>query len=466
MRSFLLLLPLVFGVGVAAELPRVGDLEHPLHTGVASPGDYAVVIGIEEYYGLPPVPFAQRDASAFGDLMLYTRGIPDDRVRFLTGKVDRAQILKAVVEAGERTDPAGTVWVYFAGHGAADPDSGERALVGGNAQADLESFKASLVRLSEITRAAGRGGARVMLVMDACFTGTSRDGTPLTTGRIAVPPYAPKASPMVTQWFAASAGQIARPLEAAGHGAFTYFTIAALRGAADGELDASPDGTVDTGEMRRYVARMLRATQNFEQVPELVQTRDVSLIQGVPEAVRGQALVLPSGRTSKSSTPSSASAARPAAAGSSAVEPATPKPTRTFRTAPTTVATTTRRPSDNSRLGGGLELGGPLGGRLELHFPKGSVRSAGLRAIVTPAVTTSLYLAGGLALFTDFRLSDRWDLEATGGMGTVGDWGLAAIFGAAPQYDPPGPFQVNLGVLAFAGSGLAVGPDITVGLVW
>ena len=59
----------------------VGRYHEPLR----APDDAAVVIGIEDYAFLPDVPFAERDAQAVSDLLVYTIGVPADRVRVLSG---------------------------------------------------------------------------------------------------------------------------------------------------------------------------------------------------------------------------------------------------------------------------------------------------------------------------------------------------------------------------------------------
>ncbi|MFT6234876.1 MAG: putative caspase-like protein [Myxococcota bacterium] len=47
--------------------------------------------------------------------------MPRARVNVLTDTPSREQMLAAVTEAAESIDPDGTVWVYFAGHGAGRP---------------------------------------------------------------------------------------------------------------------------------------------------------------------------------------------------------------------------------------------------------------------------------------------------------------------------------------------------------
>src|SRR5687768_16231294 len=112
------------------------DIDTPLRTGATAPADTAVVIGIEDYAFVPDVPYAQRDAKAFYDLLVYTIGVPSSRVRLLDHGAGKEQIVEAVAAAGAEVGAGGTVWVYFAGHGAADPSTGARLLLGDDVRQD------------------------------------------------------------------------------------------------------------------------------------------------------------------------------------------------------------------------------------------------------------------------------------------------------------------------------------------
>lgn len=466
-RLSFLMLSFLFGAARKEEAPPVDDFSEPVRSAAEHVSDYAVVIGIEDYFELPDVPYARRDAAVFGDLMTYTRRIPQDRIRLLNGKANREQILKAVTEAGAATGPGGTVWVYYAGHGAADPETGERVLVGVDAQADLESFTARSVRLGEITRAAGSGGAHVSLITDACFTGKGRDGMDLIPGkRLVVPAYAPVAIPMVTQWFAAEAGQVSGPLEGKKHGAFTYFTVEALRGAADGELDGQPDGTVQAYEMRAYVTRRLRTAQNFEQVPQLVATMDVPMTTGLPLAATSEA-------TPVAAAEAPAKPATRALPKEPPARPPRPDPKKEAAASTGSKAGSLRKGTagtagDKTRVGGGFEVGLPTGLRGELHIPRGPVRSTGLKAFATVGLNgmSSLQPGVGALVFADWRIAESFDLETGAGFGMVGsgDPGLGAEVGL--QWDPDGFLQVQLGGMFVIRSSPDFAPNISAGFVW
>lgn len=246
------------------------DLDDPLRTGARAPADSAVVVGIADYVFLPDVSWADRDATLVRDFLVSTRGLSPDRVTVLEGG-SREQILAAVEAAGRDTGGDGVVWVYFAGHGVASPQTGHRLLLGDDTRQAPEAFDARGVELDALVDLAGAGGAQVVTWIDACFSGTGRDGAPMVSGtRFAVPVWATEAAPSTLGWAAAGPDQFARPLDRVRHGAFTWLSVGALRGWADGELDGVRDGAVSAAEASTFVERALERVGLRDQDPVLV----------------------------------------------------------------------------------------------------------------------------------------------------------------------------------------------------
>jgi len=283
-------------LATAAELPSI---QEPLRTSAVGNSDYGVVIGIESYPFLVgmDVAHAHRDAQAFQDLLIYTLGLAPERVELLQGG-GRSQIERALETAGRMAGPADTVWVYFSGHGAASSVDDERLLLGDAVKQDPILFEEEGVRLDVVQELAGLGGARVILVVDACHTGVGRDGRALVPGAKYVPHSALAARDNVTIWTATSSNEVAGPLDAAQHSAFTYFAIGSLRGWADGELGGGRDGQVTASEANQYVARALRAVGVTSQTPSLVgRAADVLVVaEGLepgPDLTSLRSLALP-----------------------------------------------------------------------------------------------------------------------------------------------------------------------------
>jgi len=250
----------------------------PFKSGHQAPADAGVVIGIEDYFALPDVPHADRDARAVEDLMIYTLGVPTSQVIRVDSPASKERIEKALDQAADLVGTGGTLWVYFAGHGAASPSSGERLLLGADTLADADSFEARSVSLSDIKKKTV-GAGRAVLMVDACYSGASRAGGELLPGkRFAVPSYAMPAESSWIEWHAAKPDQLSGPLDVARHGAFTWAMVGALRGWADGQLDDLPDGKVTVVEAQLYVESLLRTVGVTDQEPVLKAKTDTATL--------------------------------------------------------------------------------------------------------------------------------------------------------------------------------------------
>jgi uncharacterized caspase-like protein len=205
---------------------------------------------------------------------------PDRMQRLTSGNAD--QIRAAVRDVAAKVGRGGTVWIYFSGHGAADPSTGDRLLLGDDVRSDPASFASRSLPVREVEELAAATGSKVLLLLDTCFSGLGRTGDSLLAGtRFVVPAWAATAD-RTTIWAAAGPDELARPLEGATHGAFTYFAIGAMRGWADGELDGKRDGVVTSDEARTYVSRSLGEFSVKGQHPQWTGSAAV-LASGVAE---------------------------------------------------------------------------------------------------------------------------------------------------------------------------------------
>lgn len=246
-------------------------VDTPVRTGATASADAALVIGIEDYAFLPDVPYATRDAQVMRDAFLYTLGVPPDRVKMLTQEASKERISRALQDTVALAESGGTVWVYFAGHGAASPATGARVWLGVDTMADVDSFQARAVALDELAATVRDAGRHAVLLTDACYTGRGRDGGELVSGaRFAVPTYTrTPADTHVVEWSAASENEWSLPLDAERHGAFTWAVAGALRGWADGQVDGTPDGVITLTEANLFVEEALRLRGLDAQHPRL-----------------------------------------------------------------------------------------------------------------------------------------------------------------------------------------------------
>lgn len=250
------------------------DVDRATETGAERPDDFALVIGVEEYQSLPKADYGVRDARAVRR-HLAALGVPERNIVSLEGPQATKSKLEGYLQdwlpLNAKEDS--TLWVYYSGHGAPDPVNGKAYLVPWDGDPmflkrtayPLERFYADLAK----TKA-----KRVVVALDACFSGTggrsvlAKGARPLV---VKVDQVAPGAANM-TVLAAASGDQIAGTLDAQGHGAFTYYLLKGLSGAAK-----DPRGEVTPRSLYDYMSPRVQdeaRRQNREQTPTLAGRKE------------------------------------------------------------------------------------------------------------------------------------------------------------------------------------------------
>ncbi|MFZ5480266.1 MAG: hypothetical protein ACOZNI_26110 [Myxococcota bacterium] len=254
---------------LAAEPP---PLDEAVKTGARAKKDAAVVLCNEDYANLPDATNAKRDCDLVVDWLLQTRGVAVERLR-RADDVTSAALRDELRAGAAMVKRKGTLWVYVAGHGATG-ESGAPMILGVEAHAEVPADGAMAVSdLVSITD--GTKATRTIAILDVGFGGVGRNGEALFDGRA---PSAGAAGVRTTVWSATSGAEAAALWPAAGHGMFTYFTVGALRGWADGASGTPADGKVTLQEAQTWVAKTLRQVGGPDWKPtresraELVET--------------------------------------------------------------------------------------------------------------------------------------------------------------------------------------------------
>ncbi len=218
-----------------AEAQRMStDVESPSYKIPPTEGDFAIVVGIEEYQDLPKAEFAERDAELIVRHLL-ALGVPRRNLIHLKGSRAGYSSLKKYLESWlpKNVGPNGRVYFYFSGHGAPDPNTGEAYLMPWNGDpsflADTAYPVSRLYKKLEALPA-----KEIIVALDACFSGSggrsvlAKGARPLVTN---VDTSAGRGSKL-TVFTAAGGNEITSTLEEVGHGIFTYFFVKGLNGAA------------------------------------------------------------------------------------------------------------------------------------------------------------------------------------------------------------------------------------------
>lgn len=271
---------------IKAVVPRSEVDVPPTIRAKAQSKAYALVVGVERYRNqLPKAEFAVHDAEVVETYLAKAMGYREEQIAVLLNERASKADLEKYVEhwLPGRVEPGSTVFVYFSGHGAPNPKTGEAYLV--PYDGDPAFVEATGYPLNRLYEYLGRLPAKeVVVVLDSCFSGAgSRSVIAEGMRPMALSIENPILVSARTVVLAASAGsQASSTYKENGHGLLTYFFLKGLRG----EADTNKDGTVALTELFDYlkpqVERVARREFNNEQTPQL---------WGSPEMINGLRLV-------------------------------------------------------------------------------------------------------------------------------------------------------------------------------
>lgn len=232
--------------------------------------DAALLIGIDGYLLLPKVPGATQNVNDWMSFLRDSRKVPFDHIHSLRDQdATRENILKRAEEAAAQVEEGGTLWFVFVGHGAPRPAAAGEApdgvLVGVDAQQNANMYSRSVAQREIAEKLTTNNKGRVVMVVDACFSGRTADGNSLMPGAQPAIPVEPEAPAQVTLLSAGKADQFSGPLPNGRRPAFSYLVLGGMRGWADKNLD----GVVTVREAIDYSREVLLREIGRRQEPTL-----------------------------------------------------------------------------------------------------------------------------------------------------------------------------------------------------
>lgn len=217
---------------------------------------FALIIANENYKRVTPVDYATNDGNIFRQYVTKTLRVPEKNIMYLSdGSLnDMRHIVRRMSDICNTFDGEASVIVYYAGHGVPDEATADAYLlpVDGYAE-DINtglSLKEFVNTLSELPT------KQITMFVDACFSGSGRDGNPLYSARgvaLKPKPISPKGNLVM---FSASQGvESAMPYHEMGHGLFTYYLLDKLK---------ASKGNVTLGELSEYLIENVKRTSVVE----------------------------------------------------------------------------------------------------------------------------------------------------------------------------------------------------------
>lgn len=251
--------------------------EAPVAKAPPNKAAYAIVIGIEQYrLKLPEADFAVSDATLVSKYLVNVLGYPEENVVLLTNDKALQSDLSKYIEKWlpNNVEPGSNVFVYYSGHGAPNPVTGDAYLV--PYDGDPSFIDETGYSLSRLYSALGRLRVRnVIVALDSCFSGAGGRSVIAKGARSLVAKMKmPLATHNITVLSASSETQISSTYDEMGHGLFTYFMLKGLKN----EEVINQNGSLRIKELYNYIKPQVeliaRKKYNNEQVPQLAESSE------------------------------------------------------------------------------------------------------------------------------------------------------------------------------------------------
>lgn len=248
--------------------------ELPLVKTISNKNSYAIVIGIESYrQKLPRADFATHDAKTVTEYLTEVMGYPKENVvTLLNDRASKSDFEKYFGKwLSNNVDNGNTIFVYYSGHGAPNPKTGDAYLVpydGDPAFIDETGYS-----LNKLYAQLGKLKAKeIVVALDSCFSGAGGRSVIAKGSRPLVMNLQSNVglSRNMVVLSASSGDQTSSTYDEKSHGLFTYFMLKGIKN----EDVVQHDGSLKIENLYRYikpqVERIARKHYNNEQTPQLI----------------------------------------------------------------------------------------------------------------------------------------------------------------------------------------------------
>jgi len=252
--------------------------------------DVAVIIGNRNYKcrGVPNVEYAHHDLGVMREYLIHTMGYNAKNIivekdagkatfETLFGSNYEVEGCKLWRRVRKGKMDKSRIFVYYVGHGAPNPKTGESYFVPVDADPDyisragypLSRFYENLKKIP---------ASEIVVVIDACFSGRTPDGFLFKKVSPALVRVKKESSGLThgAVLVSSKTNQFSTWYDEKKHGLFTYFFLKGLRG----EADFNNDRMITVGEMGRYLSdevSLVAGQLDKEQDPQTEGNKDLVL---------------------------------------------------------------------------------------------------------------------------------------------------------------------------------------------
>lgn len=206
---------------------------------------FALIIANENYQDVARVPNAINDGVMFEEYCLKTLGLPSTNV-IIVKDATYNNIKREIGRLSQIADAyngSAKIIFYYAGHGVPNEATKDAFLLPVDGYGTDTSIGYSLNDL--YSTLSNMPAEQVLVLLDACFSGTQRGNGMLASARgIAIKAKPNKVNGNMVVFSAAQGDETAYPYQEEGHGLFTYYLLKKLK---------ETRGDVSLGELASYI---------------------------------------------------------------------------------------------------------------------------------------------------------------------------------------------------------------------
>ncbi|MCR4848988.1 MAG: caspase family protein [Bacteroidales bacterium] len=235
--------------------PSDVDVDIPMTKSV-NDKTFVVIIANENYQNEQDVSFAIHDGETFKAYCVNTLGIPERQIRMRTDATlnnIRYEVEWLMGAMNAHGNGAKGVF-YYSGHGVPDASDGNAFLLPVDGYMGNTESAFGLSKL--FSELGGVGAESMTYFIDACFSGTSRDGSMIAEGRgVAIKSKVGQLRGKAVAFSAAQGNETAFAYNDKSHGMFTYFLLKKLK---------ETKGNVSYGELAEYITAQVSKMSMLE----------------------------------------------------------------------------------------------------------------------------------------------------------------------------------------------------------
>ena len=221
------------------------DLNLPTNVAPNNENTFAIIIANEDYQDEIDVEYAANDGRIFKEYCSKVLGLPEDNIHYRENATlnNIKREVSWISKVCKAYNGAARVIFYYAGHGIPSESSRNAYILPTDG---IGTDLSTCYPLGSLYNQLGEMQAnRVIVFLDACFSGSQRGEGMLSKGRgVAIKPKKDELTGNVVVISATKDDETAHPFSDKGHGLFTYFLLKKLR---------ETNGNVTLGELSDYI---------------------------------------------------------------------------------------------------------------------------------------------------------------------------------------------------------------------